>query len=462
MNITAKVLLACVLMAAQANARADLALTHVNVLSMDQRRSFSDKTPLADNTMLADQTVLVRGNTVAVLGPADSVTVPEGVQLIDGNNRFLIPGLTDVHVHLDPVDGRELLFYLANGVTTVVSLSGDERFLELRERLTQDDALGPRLFTCGPFARDVTDVDAGVTAVRAVAEAGYDCVKFYGDWDADAFIAATDTARDLGLLTIGHAPRNHDFDLIEVSSLRGLAHLEEVVYADPVLNRWLDTYRGRSDEPAAYSDPKRSLAEPIRKIADRVAASGIWVIPTNIVMDAYLKRFSDAFDAFARRPYLRYLDPVTRSEWRNNRGQGRAARFHQQFRLQQVMLKAFHEAGVPMALGTDASQGTRLSVMPGWSVHEELQLAVDAGIPAFDAIKMATVNAAGFLERSDEGVIRAGARADLLLLNTNPLDDIANTQDIAGVVRAGHWWPRNMLDARLAELQEPDVALPAP
>lgn len=437
-------------MAAQAGAHADLALTHVNVLTMERAG------------VLADQTVLVRGQTIAVLGPAVSVPVPGGVQLIDGRGRFLMPGLTDMHVHVNPDGGRDLLFYLANGVTTVVSLRGDERFLELRERLTAADALGPRLLSCGPFAQDIDEVRAGVSAVRAIAEAGYDCVKFYGDWDADAFIAATQTAGELGLLAIGHAPRNHNFDLIESSDLRALAHLEEVVYADPVLNHWLDTYRGRGDEPAAYSDPGRTLEEAIESVARRVAASGVWVVPTNIVMDAYLRRFTDAFDAFARRPYLQYLDPVTRSEWQNNRGRGRAARFHQQFRLQQVMLKAFYDAGVPMALGTDASEAARLSVMPGWSVHEELRLVVDAGIPAFDALKMATANAARLLKREDEGVIRAGARADLLLLKANPLDDIANTRDIAGVVRAGHWWPRSVLDARLAALRESDGAVTAP
>jgi hypothetical protein len=197
-------------------------------------------------------------------------------------------------------------------------------------------------------------------------------------------------------------------------------------------------------------------------MARRVAASGVWVVPTNIVMDAYLKRFTDAFDAFARRAYLRYLDPATRSEWQGNRGRGRAARFHQQFRLQQVMLKAFYDAGVPMALGTDASEAARLSVMPGWSVHEELQLAVDAGVPEHDALRMATINAARLLGRENEGVIRTGARADLLLLNANPLEDIDNTRDIAGVVRAGHWWPKSELDAQLASLQTHDAALPAP
>lgn len=438
-------------MAAQATARADLALTHINVLTMERAQ------------VLRDQTIVVRGTEVTALGPADTIAVPAGLTVIDGRGRFLMPGLTDMHVHVDPEGGRDLLFYLANGVTTVVNLRGDDRFLALRGRLAAADAPGPRLFTCGPFAQDIVDLDAGVTAVRAVAEAGYDCVKFYGDWDADAFIAATETARDLGLLAIGHAPRNHDFDLIEASSLRGLAHLEEVIYADPVLNNWLDTYRARGDEPAAYSDPARALEEPIQAIARRAAASGVWVIPTNIVMDAYLKRFSDGFDAFARRPYLQYLEPVTRSEWQNNRGNGRVARFHQQFRLQQVMLKAFFDAGVPMALGTDASDSARLSVMPGWSVHEELQLAVDAGIPAFAALKMATVNAAGFLERSHEGVIGIGGRADLLLLNGNPLDDIVNTRDIAGVIRAGHWWPASVLDARLSALQNAqDLAVPAP
>jgi len=441
MNVT-RFLFACALMTAQAGVWADLAVTHVNILTMEQA------------TVLADQTVLVRGRKIVAIGPANELSVPEGVQLIDGRGHFLMPGLTDAHVHVDPDGGRDLLFYLANGVTTVISLRGDERFLALREKLLPDDAAGPRLFSCGPFARDIFDIETGVETVRHIAAAGYDCVKFYGDWDAGAFVAATATARELGLLSVGHAPRNHDFDLIEASQLRALAHLEETVYADPALNAWLDTYRGRGDEPAAYSDPGRALGQRIESIAQRVAASGVWVIPTNIVIDAYLKRFTDAFESFSRRPYLQYLDPATRAEWHDNRGHGRAARFHQQFRLQQLMLQAFYKAGVPMALGTDASQAARLSVMPGWSVHEELQLAVDAGIPAFDALKMATTNAARLFKRENEGVIRAGARADLLLLRTNPLEDITNTRDIAGVVRAGHWWSRSVLDARLASLQE--------
>jgi len=239
---------------------------------------------------------------------------------------------------------------------------------------------------------------------------------------------------------------------------RGLprAHLEELVYTTKPLNDTIERFRAwnRSDLPD--EDPAASLGDVVRELARATREAGIWVVPTQVVIDHYLRRNTEAFDELVGRAYMIYLDPVSRRRWQGARQGNGAARFVQQLRLQTFLLKALHDAGVKLALGTDSeTQQSTLMVMPGWGAHEELALYVSAGLTPYQALRTATADAAEFLGIEDAaGTVEVGKRADLLLVGGDPLEDVGNLARVEGVMVAGQWLPRARLDAMLAETVE--------
>ncbi|MDX1569601.1 MAG: amidohydrolase family protein [Xanthomonadales bacterium] len=406
--------------------------------------------PMDRPQVIADQTVLVRDGRIVVVGDREDTALPPGTSVIDGSGRWLMPGLVDVHVHVD--DPSDLLLYLANGVTTVVNLKGRPEHLRLREELARGERLGPRLLSCGPFIRG-HEVDTGAEVrdrVRAIVDDGYDCVKMYDrDWSAEEYDAIVDATRKARVPLIGHAPRDLGLEPVFEHGAQRIAHLEELVYATPKLDAWVEA--AEALEPGTAPVLDETIRAELEELADRVAAAGLWVSATEIVIDTYALRSTEAGLAeLAARDYTRYLDPLNRRWWAT-RGAGPAVRFTHQVALQYFLLEELRRRDVPMALGTDADSTSNLLVMPGWSVHLELEILAKAGFSAHDALRQATVNSAGFLDRPGEVGVAEGARADLLLLATNPLEDVSHVQDIEGVMVSGRWYPRSTLEERLAE-----------
>jgi hypothetical protein len=404
--------------------------------------------PMDRNGILKDRTVVVAGGVIADMGPTDEVEIPEGFEVIDGSGRFLMPGLWDVHVHLAKDDA--LALYLANGVTTIVNLDGRQQHLERRAELASGEMEGPRLLTCGPilFGDRVTR-DEAVTRVGEIVEEGYDCVKIYSDWEPETYAAASAAAREADALFMGHAPRNLPFDVVLEDGRQQIVHLEELVYTTE-LDDWLDRWRD-DQEITPEDDPRITLEETVRELAKRVAAAGTWVVATEVVIDNYLLRSSEAGRAqLAARPYLQYVHPLTRRAWREEDLGGRHTRFRQQVALQHLMLEIFREEGVRMAAGTDAALPEGLQVVPGWSLHEELGILQATGSTPYQALRQATRDAATFMGREGEGMIKPGARADLLLLDGNPLEDLSHAATPVAVVTEGAWTGRERLDEKLA------------
>lgn len=414
--------------------------------------------PMDSDRVLEDQTVLIENGEIAAMGPADEVTVPGDVQRVDGRGRYLMPGLFDLHVHVNREEA--LLMYLANGVTTVLNLRGQPFHLEWREELSSGERFGPRMLTCGPFIRghQVTP-ETAVEQVHEIAEAGYDCVKIYDEWQEEAYRAVANATTEVAIPFMGHAPRGLDFDVVLADRRERIVHLEELVYTTPELDAWIERWRNQ-EQPGPEDDPRIALAEPVRELAKATAEAGIWVVPTQIVIDNYRERTSqEGMRRLRERPYLRYLDPVSRRAWARADQSHRRIRHEQQTALQHFMLEVFREEGVRLGLGTDASVTDDLAVMPGWSVHEELAILTRAGFTPYEALSQATVQAAEFLGLEGEGVVAEGARADLVLLNRNPLESIDAASDIAAVIARGDWLSRESLDSRLAALEQSFVEL---
>lgn len=415
------------------------AFVNVNVIPMDKQR------------VLQNQTVIIRDNLITEIGSSKKIKVPKDAVRIDAQGKYLIPGLVDTHVHIET--DLDLPLYLANGITTVLNLRGRSFHLDLRSRLATGKIIGPRLFTSGPL------IIGSTSAVRLIQEtksAGYDFVKIYGNWTEDAYLAAVAEAQKLGIKAVGHAPRNLPFEVVLKGGVEHMAHLEEAVYTYAPLNAWFEDYRlinGGKLTGTKKDNPVLTLEQPVRQLAKSIKRADLWVIPTMIVIDNYVRQGSEtSFSELINRSYMQYLDPISRRNWQASFQPKYLVQFQQLLRLEKFMVKIFHQEGVKLALGTDARNRP---TMPGYSLHQELELMVESGLTPYEALQMATKNAADFLEISKEsGTIEQGKRADLVLVSKNPLEDIHNAAQIDGLVLNGKWLPKENLEAQLKSLKD--------
>lgn len=425
---------------------ARFAVTHVTVA------------PMTCDCTQTDQTVVVEDGRIVWVGPSDRARLSPAIERIDGRGLYLMPGLYDVHVHQR--DLREFTFYLANGVTTIVNLHGDETVLARRALLSSGEIIGPRLLTCGPPVRGgENDGVSGAAMVQAIAAAGYDCVKVRGDWSESNYLSVAAAATDAHILFMGHAPRNLPFSVVLNAGVQRIVHLEEIVYTTAELKAWVDASRG--DPEIRVRDPRPELTAVITTIADELVRRGMWVVPTEIVAENFLRRATPQGQEWLRhRTYLRYHDPLQRRAWARTRLPASAAsRWNSQGELHRLMLRIFRERGVNIAAGTDSELASDLNVMPGWALHEELRVYQQAGFTPYQALATATISAARYMGHEGEGIIAQGARADLLLLRENPMQDVANAERPLAVAVNGRWIDGSVLTAELARIERADAEL---
>lgn len=394
--------LAAVLALACASPAGDVAFVGVAVVPMDGDR------------VLEGRTVLVRDGVVAAVG--EEVAVPGGALRIDGRGRYLMPGLADMHVH-NWYEEEHVLF-LANGVTTVRNLWGAPMHVRWRREIEAGERLGPTIRTTGPIvdgaepvwqegAVVVTTPERAREVVADQKAAGYDAVKVYDRLSADAYAALAAAAREAGMRLEGHVP------------------------AAVGIGRALEAGQDSVEHLGGYP---LANAETMAELAKRTAEAGTWSCVTLVV---YAKRDPG--------PEMRYVPPRLRATW----GPATVAEVPPPLRELAAMrgraARTLHEATGRVLLGTDC--GTPF-IVAGWSVHEELALLVGAGLTPYEALSCGTRRAAEYLGEPS-GVVAEGKRADLLLLDANPLEDVANAARIRGVMVRGRWLPREELDRML-------------
>ncbi len=387
-----------------------------------------DVIPMRAERVLRGQTVIVEGGTITEIGPAGAVKVPAGAAVIPGGGRYLIPGLTDAHVHL--FSRPELALYLANGVTTVFNLNGRPAHLVWRDETRNGKTIGPAIYNAGPTFMSRHSPDEAVRLVDEHAAAGYDAVKIYNQVGREELGPLTVEAKKKNLLLVGHVAREPGFE----ATLRAgvsIAHAEELVY----------TFFNPKDDGEFASivfDESR-----IPAAARLAAAAGVCVIPTISTFRDIVRQATD-LEAYLRNPELAYLAPRLRAGL-----QPGVNRYHDRYSpedleqlrralpFQRKLVKTLAAAGVPLLAGTDA---TSIGPVAGFSIHEELAELVASGLTPFQALATATINPARYLRRAKEhGTVEVGKRADLVLLSADPLADIRNTRKIAGVMRDGVW-----------------------
>lgn len=434
-----------------------LGLAAFRASAQERATAFVDVTviPMDRDRSVHHQTVVVRGDRIVAVGPTNRVTVPDGATPVDGRGKYLIPGLAEMHAHIpggqesDSVVERVLFLYVSGGITTIRGMLGHPRHLELRARAARNDLLSPTIYAAGPSfnGTSVTTPEAAVRAVEEQKAAGYDLLKIHPGLKLEVFDALVGTARRVGIRYAGHVPA-------EVGLARAIeARYWSIEHLDGYVEAML-----RPDAPVPASESAffgMNLGEHLDEsrlasLVQATKAAGVWNVPTQVLMENLI---AVPADELARRPEMRYVPAGTLAQWTETRNtvlQQTGSTTESARRMLEVrrrLIRELHAAGAGLLLGSDAPQVWNV---PGFSTHRELESLVAAGLTPWQALKTGTRNVALFFGTlSETGTIETGKRADLVLLDADPLADIRNTTRRAGVMLRGRWLPQAEIEAKL-------------
>lgn len=412
--------------------------------------------PLDSEQVLADQTVVVRGDRIVTLGPSASTTVPEGATRIDGRGRFLMPGLVDMHLHLQPGDGaptdpvgQQLTLLLANGVTTARTLGAPPTGLAVRDRVARGEVFGPTLRVAGPsfHGKSVQGPEQARQRVREQKAAGYDLIKTHGGLGRETYDAMMAEAKAQGLRVSGHVTQ-------DVGIMHALESGQQIEHLDGYLAALLPPGDTSPVEQVELGDVLSKM-DPARipALAETTKKSGMFNSPTLALFEIVAS--DGATPELRTNRELRYVPTATVDAWSKELltgplSQAPVAGKHRFLELRRQVLQGLYKAGAPLLVGSDSPQ---LFMVSGFAVHQEMESMAAAGLPPLAVLQAATRNAAAWFGESDQwGSVAPGQRADLLLLNANPLQDVALTRTLVGVMVRGQWLPRGELDSKLDQV----------
>ncbi|WP_051300951.1 amidohydrolase family protein [Actinomadura rifamycini] len=443
---------------------------------------------------LPGRTVLVANRTITTVGPASEVAIPPGARVHHLPGRYVMPGLTDMHVHSDTDASLERLFpalYIAGGVTTVREMWGKPQLHEWRRRTAAGKMIGPRSVIASPIVdgaptlwqdipvdSPIAAVTTGPDARRAVGEAkdgGADFVKVYSRLEREPYFALLDEAARLDMPVVGHRSDRVPFGEQIGAGQRSFEHVHGLWPATSADADRLEAAMARisTRDGSHYADWFRQVTDveweslnrysraSAASLFERMAAADVAYCPT-LVMHATIElaewiRLDD--ERFA------YMPPDTRDMWAFVRdeifhGGGRsteeAARRRTMFDHRRAAVAAMEEAGVRLLAGTDTGGP---GLFPGFALHEELEFLASAGLTRLRALQAATIEPARFLGRErTSGSVEPGRLADLLVLDADPLADIRNTRRIHAVVADGRYIGpderRRLFDDAAADVKE--------
>jgi imidazolonepropionase-like amidohydrolase len=407
-----------------------LAFEHVAVVS------------LAHPGVDLDQTIIVRDGRIAAVGPASSIAVPPGATIVAGAGRFVLPGLTDMHVHTE-ISTSNYLLDLANGVTSVREMNGSPWLLRMRERARTHRALIPNLYVAGPilaavpFGNSITVVktpEAARAEVRAQHAAGYEFIKVHNVVPPAIYAAICDEARAQHLDVVGHIP--HDTTIA-----RALACGQ----------RTFEHFKSYIDDHTLTLTHEDYVA--VTRGAD------VWNTPTFTTYHANLR--GDAARRVLASPEMRFVSARDRAAWRALADEPAQPIQQGVLPLSEKIFRDLLPIGARFLAGTDSGGGYPFEVR-GFVLHDELRIMAEQGMPVPDVLRTATTEPQRAMRRDEAGTIEVGKRADLVLLRANPLDAIANLATIDGVAVRGVWLDRAALDAMLDDVAQIYAAHAAP
>lgn len=419
----------------------------------------------------AHRTVVVRNGKIEEIGSAAGGTDAKmpGTQ-VDGTGKFLIPGLWDMHVHMVFGDwfprGKEvtLPLFVANGITGVRDMGGELEILQQwRKEIAAGKLVGPRMVISGPMLDGpkprfpssiaITTPEDGRRAVDDLKLRGADFVKLQSLIPREAVFAIAEEAHKQGITFVGHVPDSVRASEASNAGQKSFEHLIGIFEGSSSLeDEFLKGSKNETRFLATY-DPARAAV-----LFSLLAKNHTWQCPTLVWERGgnLIDQTDFAHDTRARYvpaywkhvTWKRFTEEIERDY--NTDDLATRKRFVEK---ELEVVNSMHHAGVQFLAGTDTPPG--VYIFPGFSLHEELQRFVAAGFTPLEALQTATLNPARFLGMDDRlGTIEPGKFADLVLLDANPLEDIRNTQKIAGVVANGRYFSRADLDKMLAGVVE--------
>jgi len=439
-----------------------IAIQNVNVLAPDGEE------------FIKGQTVLVEDGFITNIDSFINIT-PTTIT-VDGKGKYLIPGLTDAHVHLFK-SPNDLLLYVANGVTEIRELIGGKDQLTWKKEI-ENGRIGPRMFVASPRLGSfgtaegfIMEQSQGFVNCQSAEEAekivkdlhsqGYDGLKIYSQLNRESYLAITKTAKALDMPTFGHIPWSVNLSDIYQSGQSGIAHFEEVMNA---LNREFDHFGGREQAFLKYVEERSdAMADSLIKY-DISVTSTLWLTESFVRQEFELERVLNEVELAYQNPGisewvsfipggLGWLPEVNRfgsnDHLTEDEKNGRKQYWTTYAKACQLLAKKFSQRGVKIMAGTDANLPP---TVPGFSLHDELQSLNRAGISTIETLKSATSTPATWL-KSNSGRIEKGYDANLVLLDKNPLEDIKNTRAINSVILKGQLLDRKLLDEMLESVK---------
>lgn len=401
--------------------------------------------------------VVVRDGRIAALG--SDLKAPDGARVIDASGGFLIPGLAEMHAHIPPTTQPQgvrdtLTLYLVNGITTVRGMLGEPGHLRLRQQQLDGRLDAPRIYAASPSlnGNSVRSAEHARELVKTHHEAGYDLLKIHPGLSLEEYQAMASEARALGMPFAGHVPAEVGFWRAVGAGQASIDHMDGYVEAlTPVAE-----LKALPPSFFNYLAAPKARAAQIPLLLQALKDKNVWTVPTESLMVRYAG--VESAEALLQRPSMQYVSPNQRRDWarrlestlNDDRFDPAAARAFLDLRRRLIVAIARSEPG--LLLGSDAPQTFQV---PGFSMHEELAIYVEAGLTPAEALKTGSLNVARYLGvAAHRGRIAVGQDADLVLLRANPLEDIAHSREIAGVMVAGRWYDHDWIAAELAAIAD--------
>jgi hypothetical protein len=424
--------------------------------------------PLDREGVLAGRTVIVRGDRIASVEPSGRAKVPPGAVRVDGRGKFLIPGLADMHIHLAPGPGgpndpagRQLRLLLANGVTTARVLIPSPLALDVRDRIARGEQIGPRLVVYSPSlnGNTVTSPEHAVRLVEEYAEQGYEGIKTHGGLERAEYDSMMAAAARRKLPVSGHVTP-------QVGLARALEAGQQIEHLDGYLAALIPEQSSAPPPEGQFvleDEALRAIDEG--RIASVVAATRKAGIANGPTLTLFAALVSEAgVNALAMLPEMKYAPRAAVSGWSQQVAgfPGRQAPIENRRRfvgLRDRLVRELDRAGCPLLAGSDSPQ---IFMVPGFALHRELEALVAAGLSPYAALRTATRHPHVYLRDEERGTIAPGKRAELVLLDGNPLEDIRNASRVTGVLSGGTWRDGDDIRALLDEVERSarDAAAP--
>lgn len=433
-----------------------VAFVHAAVVPMDRER------------VLRDHTVVFERGAIVAIGPSSAVKVPPGALRIDSSGRYLLPALSDMHVHVEgeswfallTPEAREaskeppfedfLFPYVANGVTAVQVMSATPELLALRPRIERGEVIAPRMILARmidapdkawppPLSTWVANATEARDAVHRAHTDGYDMMKVYSFLSRESYDAVMSTSKELHMDVVGHIPDALSVEYVVDAGQKLIAHTEEVA-------------------KHAHGDYS---PERIDYFAKRISDGKVWMTPTLITTKAILDVFDDP-DVRVPPPGIAYVDHpmqvgirtfITDRLYRPTPANVRNKIRDDFEKFQKPLTKVFHEHGGQLMTGTDALFPR---LVGGFALHGELRELVAVGLTPYEALRTSTTIPYEFLgEAATGGTIELGKRPDILMVDANPLEDIAAASQISGVFMRGRWLSKETIETRMSAIAAP-------